>query len=282
MRIVAILLAFILSSGSAQARELKLATWNLAWLTLRPAGDPALPPGLVPYDAADLDRLAGYARSLRADVVAIQGVDGVSAAAAVFPPEDWTVVLTADYGTLRSGFAVRRGLVFTQNDDVDALDPDQGRLRPGADITLGAGANRLRVLSVQLKSGCRTLPLEAPNADPACAVLHRQGRAIGGWIDARDGEPFAVLGDFARVLDGAGETSGLLGTATPLLRATAGHGNPCWGGGAFSDHLLLGGRAADWLLPNTLRAMVFRETDNAARAHLPTHCPISIRLLIPS
>jgi len=69
MRIVAILLAFILSSGSAQARELKLATWNLAWLTLRPAGDPALPPGLVPYDAADLERGFIETRDRRGNVV---------------------------------------------------------------------------------------------------------------------------------------------------------------------------------------------------------------------
>ncbi len=281
MRILATLLAFILSSVPAHAREVKLATWNLAWLTLRPAGDPALPPGLVPYDAADLDRLARYAAALRADVVAVQGVDGPAAAARVFPRDDWTVVLTGDDGTLRSGFAVRRGIAFTQNDDVDALDPDQGRLRPGADLTLAIGGARLRMLSVQLKAGCRTLPLDAPDADPACAVLHRQGRAIGAWADARAGEPFAVLGDFARVLDGPGDTQTLLGTATPLLRATGGHGNPCWGGGAFSDHLLLGGRAAGWIVPNTLRAMVYRETDNAARAHLPAHCPISIRLLIP-
>ena len=32
----------------AAAAELKLATWNLEWLTLRPAGDPALPADVQP------------------------------------------------------------------------------------------------------------------------------------------------------------------------------------------------------------------------------------------
>ena len=38
-----VVLLLLLLAAPARAAELKLATWNLEWLTLRPAGDPALP-----------------------------------------------------------------------------------------------------------------------------------------------------------------------------------------------------------------------------------------------
>jgi len=48
-----LLLVFLLLVTTAQARELKVATWNLEWLTLRPAGDPVLPENVVPKRAED-------------------------------------------------------------------------------------------------------------------------------------------------------------------------------------------------------------------------------------
>ena len=277
MRALAILIALTFSPVHADAREFKLATWNLGWLTLRPPGDRALPANVRPYDPADLARLRRYAERLHADVIAIQGVDGAQAAAAVFDPAEYDVRLTGDDVVLRSGVAVRRGLSVRANPDLDALAPD-GHLRSGADVTVDLAAGvALRVLSVQLKSGCRVLPLDVPGGDPACAVLRAQGRVVGAWL-AQPG-PAVAMGDLGRVLDAGGETAALLG-GDPA-RVTAGHANPCWGGGAFTDHALLTGAAAQWIVPNSLRVMVYAETDAIARAHLPGHCPVSFRLRIP-
>ena len=66
------------------AADLKIATWNLDWLTTRAAGDRGLPADVVPRSAADLDLLATYARDLNADVVAIEEVDGWAAAVKLF------------------------------------------------------------------------------------------------------------------------------------------------------------------------------------------------------
>src|SRR5258708_30084536 len=41
----------------AQAADLKVATWNLEWLTLRRQGDGALPDNVVPKRAEDMDLL---------------------------------------------------------------------------------------------------------------------------------------------------------------------------------------------------------------------------------
>ena len=275
-RTATILLALLLTVA-AQARELKVATWDLGWLTLRDASDPDLPHGVKLYDPDDRARLRSYATRLDADVVAMQGVDGPEAAAAVFDPAAYDIYLTADDVVLRSGFAVRHGIAAHPNPDMVALG--RHRLRSGADLTLDLGHGiGLRLLSVQLKAGCRVLPLDGPDA---CATLREQGAALRAWIDAQTGG-YAVLGDFGRVLDTPGDLETLLGhDAEPPLRATAGRANPCWGGGAFTDHLLFGGAARAWVTPDTLRAMVFHETDEDARAHLPTHCPVSVRLRIP-
>ena len=57
----------------AFAADLKLATWNLDWLTTRPAGDPSLPADVVPRSEEDFARLAHYARDLNAAEVPAAG-----------------------------------------------------------------------------------------------------------------------------------------------------------------------------------------------------------------
>src|ERR1700760_3197605 len=79
--------ALLLGFQSVSAAELKIATWNLEWLTSRPAGDPALPSDVAPKREEDVVTLAGYASRLNADVVALQEVDGPPIAARLFPPE---------------------------------------------------------------------------------------------------------------------------------------------------------------------------------------------------
>lgn len=259
--------------------ELKLATWNLGWLTARPLGDPALPSGVGPARDDDIARLASYAAALDADVVAFQGIDGAGLAARLFPPERYVIQISGDAVLQRVGFAVRRGLAFTSSADVATLDPyphAHFRLRSGVDITLVGG---LRLLAVHLKSGCRDVALDTPDR-PACATLALQADALSGWIAARDaaGQAFLVLGDFGRVMDGADDFLARAAAGIPLLRATEGRASPCWGGAAFTDHVLLGGAARSWLVADTLRVMVYRETGETWRGRLPDHCPLSIRL----
>lgn len=73
------------------AAELKLATWNLEWLTDRPAGDRELPADVHPKTPADIDLLRHYASGLNADVIGIQEVDGPAVAARVFPPDGYSI-----------------------------------------------------------------------------------------------------------------------------------------------------------------------------------------------
>lgn len=279
-----LLLALLLAAAPAGARELKVSTWNLEWLTLRPAGDPALPADVLPKTEADLLRLRRYALALDADIVAFQEVDGEQAAARVFPPDRYALVLAHDRVVQQVGFAIRRGLAFTRNPDLTALDPEPAApfpLRSGIDVTLGAEAGGLRLLGVHLKSGCHSDRL-GPRSR-ACDLLARQVAPLQSWMRARaaEGTPFLMLGDFNRVMDGRDELLAALRAAAPLDRATEGLATPCWGGNSFIDHLLAGGPARGWVRRGSLSVMVYRETDPAAREHLSDHCPVSVRLAVP-
>jgi endonuclease/exonuclease/phosphatase family metal-dependent hydrolase len=275
-----LILLILLCPLPASAAELKIATWNLDWLTTRQAGERGLPDDVVPRSAEDFDRLAKYALDLNADVVAIEEVDGWGAASKLFPRDQYSIHMTRDHVVQRVGFAVRRGLHYDANPDLTGLA--LGHLRSGADITLHPGGRDLRVLAVHLKKGCRDQPLQNARGQ-ACSELGDQVPPLADWIAARkqDGVPFLVLGDFNRSMDGKDVLLASLRRAAPLARATEGHSSPCWGNESFIDHILAGGAAAEWMRPDTLRVLTYRETDPGLKDRLSDHCPVSVRLAVP-
>jgi endonuclease/exonuclease/phosphatase family metal-dependent hydrolase len=270
-----------------QAAELKLTTWNIAWLTLRPVGDDMLPRDITRRVPADFTRLQGYAQRLEADVVAFQEVDGPEAAARIFNPRDYAFFFPRENDVQRTGFAVRRSLRATQNPDLDALDVSAGARfshRRGTDITVETQGQRLRLLSIHLAAGCQSGPLDAERGRQ-CANLVQQSRVLAAWVAARqrEGVAFAVLGDFNRRMDHPRDEMGAaLAQAASMYRATAGTSDPCWagprGGRPFISHIFLGGAAQRWVVPSSLRVMVYAERDRALRQRISDHCPISILL----
>lgn len=281
-----LLLILLAIAAPARAAELKLATWNIAWLTLRQAGDPALPRDLTPRRRDDLQLLAAYAKRLDADVVALQEVDGPDAAAQVFDPGAYAFFFPDERDIQRTGFAVRRGLRAVQNPDLEALDlrpRARFSLRRGTDITVEAAGRRLRLLSIHLDAGCRDEPLG--QSAPDCESLGRQAAIIADWAAERrrEGMAFAILGDFNRAIRGPEDDFlRTLAPAGPLTRVTDGVSDPCWAGSRgprrFIDHILLGGEAQRWVMPDSLRVLVYAERERAWRERLSDHCPLSIRL----
>jgi endonuclease/exonuclease/phosphatase family metal-dependent hydrolase len=275
-------LAFLLSllPIAAQAADLKIATWNLDWLTTRPTGARGLPADVTPRSDEDFARLFQYAQELNADVVAIEEVDGFTAASKVFSTDDYAIHMTRDHVTQRVGLVVRRSLHFDVNPDVTALSVNH--LRSGADITLHLGTTDLRVLAVHLKKGCRDTPMPKAKGQ-ACEELKDQLGPLTAWIAARhaEGIPFLILGDFNRWMEKSDTFLAGLQQAAPLRRATEGRSSPCWGSENFIDHILAGGAAATWMQPNTLRVLTYRETDPSWKDRLSDHCPVSVRLSVP-
>jgi endonuclease/exonuclease/phosphatase family metal-dependent hydrolase len=274
----------LLLAGPADARELKVTTWNLEWLTARPDGDPALPADVHPKTASDVAVLRQYAASLDADVVALQEVDGPGIASALFPPDRYRLVFTDDAVIQRVGVAVRRGIGVHRNPDLTALDlyaDAKFHLRSGLDLTLDLPGGALRLLAVHLKTGCHFDHL-AVSRRPQCATLRDQVTVLRGWIAQRraEGVPFVLIGDFNRVMDAEDDVLASLQATAPLTSITAGRDSPCWGGGHFIDQILAGGPARGWIEADSLRVLVYREP-LGMREHLSDHCPVSAKFHLP-
>lgn len=282
MRILLALLLALAASGPAAARDLALATWNIAWLTTKPAGHPALPRYVRPRTEADFAALRRYAEALAADVVALQEIDGPLAAARVFDNAAYAIHLTNEADIQRPGFAIRRDVRFRPNPDLVALDlaPEaRNSLRRGADITVEHAGRQIRLLSIHLKAGCARDRLSDPQRFD-CVQLARQVPVLAAWIRDReeDGIAYAILGDFNRELGPRDDMWREMAEAGRLAHANAGQSSPCWGGTRFIDHIVLGGAARDWLVPGSLRVLVYRETDRSARDRLSDHCPVRVAL----
>jgi endonuclease/exonuclease/phosphatase family metal-dependent hydrolase len=274
------LVLLLLTTLAARAGELKIATWNLNWLTTR-AGD--LPTDVKTRSPEDFERLHAYAQELNADLVAIEEVDSAETARRLFPSDIYSVHMSHDRVRQRVGVVVRRGLRYDVNPDVTAIALDPlAHLRSGVDITLKPADAPLRLLAIHLKQGCQYFAYGRKMPD-TCQMLLAQFSIVAEWIAARrdEGVPFIVLGDFNRELDRNGPFLRKIRDAAPFVRATEGFGSPCWGHESFIDHILIGGPARDWLRPGSLRVLTYRETEPAQKEHLSDHCPVSVRLTLP-
>ncbi len=280
-RAVLLLCLAALPAAPAAALELKIATWNLEWLTLRPDAD--LPEDAHTKRLDDIATLARYARHLNADVVGVEEVDGADMAARMFPRADYRIEMIGDPVIQQTGIAIRRDYQVIRNPDVIGLDT-YGRhakypLRSGLDVTISRDGHNLRILVVHLKTGCWSRPLNA-KGPRACQVLRTQLHVLQDWLSARsaEGVPFVLMGDFNRNMPAHDPFLEALDQAAPMSLATAGYISPCWGGEAFIDHILTGGAARGWMEPGSLRVMVYREKDPAMKERISDHCAVSVRL----
>lgn len=272
-------------SPAQAAASLKLSTWNLDWLTTRMQGDAALPPDVTPRTPAELDALARYARHLAPDIAALEEVDTPELAARLFPAPSYHIIISGDQVVQKVALAIRADLQVERHADVTALDVYPAtaprHLRSGLDLSIGSGPDTLRLLVVHLKAGCRD---SSPTSrKPACRTLLRQIAVIQDWIMERqdEGEAFAVLGDFNRLLAPDDPALRNLAENGPLTLATAGHASPCGQGSYFIDHIILGGAARGWLQPDSLRVMLYRGSGQEQAMRLSDHCPVSVRLSPP-
>ncbi|BCW89381.1 hypothetical protein sos41_25430 [Alphaproteobacteria bacterium SO-S41] len=298
---VGLVLAGCAGIPKAPQESLRLASWNLEHLA------EADGKGCRPRAEADYAKLRSYAAKLDADVIAIQEVETPAAAARVFDPATYDIVLSDQpYPPLketcgkdsaeqirpqRNGFAIRKGIAFKVNPPLTALDVERKGGRPvrwGIDVTL-AGKHAMRLLSVHLKSGCAA---GFKTDDEDCPLLAEQVPTLESWIDAREtaGEAFAVLGDFNRRLKpddvevwqalNDGDPAGL----SLHIAALEGDGGPrkpaCDGGryAEFIDQIVLSDRAFQRWDKGSFGELVYDERGDAMPSD---HCPIAVTIQAP-
>ena len=293
---LAALTALVLAGCASVARPpieggpLKVVSWNLEHLAERDGE------GCRPRVEADYVRLREHAAALGADVIAFQEVQNRAAAERVFDPALYDVVLSSRPASARGGecrgrpglfiqnqavgFAIRKGLPWTRNADLNALALGNPDLRWGVDVTVSRG-RPLRLLAVHLKSGCNSG--RAPT-DADCPVLFDQLPVLERWTEARsrDGEAFVVLGDWNRRL--ASRNDAFLADlndgdpAASILALTSGDRSA--GCKAryreFIDFIATGVEATARVEPGSFDE--YRYGGIAEDEHPSDHCPISVRI----
>ena len=264
--------------------RLRIATWNLEHLNDSGAE------GCVPRGRADYDAMAAQVQDLALDVVAFQEVENKAAAHRVFPRSDWRVEMSSRpvtgpgpecrrqpgrrLGRLATGFAVRRGIDYRRNADLEELGEASPFERWGTGITVTEGGQNLRLLSVHLATGCWG---ERNDSDPRdereCTVLRDQMNQLRVWADARraEGSAFVILGDFNRRLAVRGDWAWriLSPPSAPLALPTSELTTQC--NRRFTqliDHLVLGGGAEALLVPGSVHEW-------PRQGEHPDHCAVS-------
>jgi exonuclease III len=270
---------------AAPAQPLRIASWNLEHL----AESDGL--GCRPRTDADYAALRGYADQLGADVIAFEEVENAAAAARVFVPDRYTIVMSqrppsgrhgfcrrdaTDGPTIRDqkvGFAIRKGVAFTRNPDLSELAIGNPDLRWGVDITLG-GSQPVRVLALHLKSGC-----SAGDDKKPCPVLFDQVPVLQHWISARraEGIPFVMLGDWNRRLALADDVVWKrLNESASLLDAAEGKGATCVQRYPdFIDHIVLDPAAAARRVQGSFSEFTYGVAEDQ---HPSDHCPVTLML----
>ncbi len=242
----------------------------------------------------DFAALRKYATRLNADVVALQEVDGPSAAALVFP--GYETCFTTRPHVQKNGFAIRRGLPFRCEEEYAPLSI-QDRVRRGVVVTLFPGTEKeMTLMSVHLKSGCPAGPLNA--GDRNCALISRQVAPLESWIDtqAAAGRRFGLLGDFNRrfALEGrrARDADGRPLNIWPeiddgdpagadLTRVTQGQRfKRCSKNDPYREYIddvILGRELARRMVKRSFIRVTYDDADSSER-WLSDHCPVGIEL----
>lgn len=272
--------------------ELKIATWNIEHLA------EANGTGCRPRTDQDYLTLRRYADQLDADVIAFQEVENEAAAARVFDPARYSIIMSQRPASARGGtcydapgqsirqqavgFAIRKGVPFSRHPDLSELafgDPD---LRWGVDITVGEQAP-VRLLALHLKSGCNS---GRSPTDDDCPVLFAQLPIVERWVEARAraGDTFAVLGDWNRRMSSRGDPFFAdLNDGDPpgstLTLAGNGKGARCKVRySEFIDLIALSGKANRRVIPGSFEEFTYAVPEDR---HPSDHCPISVSLEFP-
>lgn len=275
-----VLLVFLLKAFSvgASAAEIKIASWNIYWLTSEDSDHHR-------RKANDYTRLAGYANDLDADVIALQEVDS-GFVRKVFPLQQYRIELShRDHTRQRTGFAIRRGIRYRRLPDYRELSTKWG-LRYGTVIELEVGGRKIDLMSVHLKSGCFDRDLDRPITE-SCRELKSQVRPLESWIDRRleRGRALVLLGDFNRRMDQRHDDLWRFladGNPKPIYRVNAGQKPKCWNSRSpeFIDHIIVGPIAGKAVKPHSFEESTYTETNYYRwRKRLSDHCPISMRLV---
>lgn len=184
------------------AQNLKLATWNIEWLSLTPSAKITE----SQRTEQDLSALNHHFQHVAPDVLAFQEVDSQEAIQRVVGMEYDVLISDRSSKDNRhyqfndqnqyTGFAIRQGIPFSDPDDLNLTPNNKHKLRFASYVVLYPNTPRqIHLLSVHLKAGCSG-KYRANSAN--CTTLKAQGLVLNQWLLEKErlNQAYAILGDF--------------------------------------------------------------------------------------
>ncbi|MFD2167478.1 HAD family acid phosphatase [Thalassotalea euphylliae] len=280
------------AAASLHHNGLVVTTWNVEHLAY-PATD-----GCTPRTDAEMEKLKAYASSLESDIVALQEVASLKAAAQLFPESDWQLFISERedspaYICRKSGrestqqkvaFAVRKGIKVNDVNTFSPLGLDMVGLRHGLELDVDSELGTISLLNVHMKSGCFVDNYSREEKE-ACEIFAKQAPILDSWVEAKEKQDstYVVLGDFNHRLSAPynrltmelmknsdNTVSSLVNTSADMIGCHPYYPAPI-------DHILVGGFKGD--LSKSSTAILFDDMD--PKAMLSDHCAVSFELTIP-
>ncbi len=198
IRFLTLLLVYSFSTAGL-AQELKLATWNLEWLS---SSASAKFPSSKRTNQ-DFNMLASYFKQIDPDILAFQEVNDVQAIRRVVGSK-YRIYLS-DRSTSRylvnqfrdinqyTGFAIRRTINVVNKPDIRLEKSKSSRLRFATYLVIKPLHKKpIHLLSVHLKAGCTGKYYNSHS----CVALKREGDSLNHWIQQRtkQKQPYMILG----------------------------------------------------------------------------------------
>lgn len=280
----------LLTNSELTSSELTIATWNTEHLAF------PIDNGCRPRSDKELDKLKAYAKSLNADIVALQEVASSDAVKQLFPQSEWNVVMSErpnseSYDCRESGFkstqqkvafAVRKGIEIAKSQSLKEFSLDSRGLRHGLELTVNTDFGAMTVLNLHMKSGCFVDNFTRSDKE-ACITFAKQAPILDAWVEQKEQEkmPYVILGDFNHRLSAPynhltrmlttnsnGSTSSIENVGADLIGCHPYYPAPI-------DHIWVGNMSSGNV---TKSATMHPFADMAPDAMLSDHCALSMTL----
>ena len=282
------------NSQNSSQQDLVFFTWNVEHLAEN--NDE----GCLPRNNKDYVRLRDFAKTLKADIVALQEVESAKAVYRLFQKTDWNVVMSdrapsESYSCRENGnqstqqkvaIAVRKGIEFINIGDYEQLGLDIEGLRYGVVIRLTATPAPIDIMAVHLKSGCFVDNYAASNRK-ACEIFETQAPLLDHWVESNVNEEraFVVLGDFNHRISNSDnklwrelttmeqDSLSILNSMRNLPGCHPKYPEPI-------DHILLGPSTSQFYKKGSEAVHYYINPDSSMTESdmLSDHCPVSVEL----
>ncbi len=180
-----------------KTESLRIGSWNIEWF--RPEFRPNSPKFRTNKDFQALKKVID---TIKPDILAVQEVESREFLQRVAEPDHYTSILENRDSDQRTGFLIRKSIVWKRHPDV-SLNIGHDGLRLGVHIELPGRSGSLHLLSIHLASGCWATETSLNSSQTGCLRLKRQLPTLKKWLHryGQGNNQVVILGDFNRRLN---------------------------------------------------------------------------------